>query len=244
MELSNQEFDNIKESNNPVIINDFIIKLSENPNIENLKYLNHFIEKLEPQIFDKIKLNLIFLLGEIGKLSALDIKFSRFLLETYYKSDRWVRNEIIQTFGKILNNMDLPKDVIKLIGIAMNDDYSPISISALKALLKLKEIPFFLRRNIFLALNRKDTELEASCVKIFEKFLPDFHQLFKSLDYSKNYQLLKSKAIKTILLIYFRFPFDLESFRQMISTSNWESEYIEIYLREIDTYEKIFLKRL
>ena len=85
MKLSNQEFDNLKESNNPVVINDFIIKLSENPNIEHLKYLNHFIETLEPQIFDKIKLNLIFLIGEIGKLSALDMKFHRFLLETYYK---------------------------------------------------------------------------------------------------------------------------------------------------------------
>jgi len=244
MELLKQEFDNIKESNNPVIINDFIIKLSENPNIDNLIYLEYFIETLETQTFDKIKLNLIFLLGEIGNLSTLDFKFLNFLLETYYKSDRWVRNEIIQAFGKILSNTNLLEDIIKLIGNAINDDYSPISISALKALLKLKEIPSFVRRNIFLALNKKNAEVEAGCVKILEKFLPSFHQLFKSLDYSKNYQLLKPKAIKTILLIYFRFPLDLESFRQLISNTDWEGEYKEIYLKEIDTYEKILLKRI
>jgi len=244
MELINQEFDDLKESNNPVIINDFIIKLSENPNVENLKYLQYFIDTLEPQIFDKIKLNLIFLLGELGKLSTLDLKCLHFLLETYYKSDRWVRNEIIKTFRKISINTDLPEEVIKLIGNAINDDYSPIRISALKVLLKLKEIPFSVRRNILQALNIKDTELEAISVKIFEKFIPDFHQLFKSLDYSENYQILKSKAIKTILLIYFRFPLDLDSFRQLISTANWESEYKEMYFKEITTFEKIILKRL
>ncbi|MFX1309329.1 MAG: HEAT repeat domain-containing protein, partial [Promethearchaeota archaeon] len=225
-------------------INDFLIELSKNPSKDHLKFLKYFIAKLDSQLFDKTRLNLIYLIGEIGNVSTLDSKCLEFLLKTYYTSDRWIRNEVIKAFGKILNKTDLSEDAIKLIAMAINDDYPPIRISALKALLNLKEMPIFVRRNVFLALNIKDSELEENCVKIFDKFLPDFNQLFKSLDYSENYQVLKPMGIRALLLAYFRSPFDLESFRQKISTSNWEIKFKDMYLNEIDTYEKILLKRL
>ncbi|MFX1387551.1 MAG: HEAT repeat domain-containing protein [Promethearchaeota archaeon] len=240
----NKNFEKVKESKNPEIINDFLIELSKNPSKDHLKFLKYFIAKLDSQLFDKTRLNLIYLIGEIGNVSTLDSKCLEFLLKTYYTSDRWIRNEVIKAFGKILNKTDLSEDAIKLIAMAINDDYPPIRISALKALLNLKEMPIFVRRNVFLALNIKDSELEENCVKIFDKFLPDFNQLFKSLDYSENYQVLKPMGIRALLLAYFRSPFDLESFRQKISTSNWEIKFKDMYLNEIDTYEKILLKRL
>lgn len=244
MELTKLKFDKIKEAKDPDIINDFIIKLSENPEKEHLVFLKYFIDNLDTQIFDKIKLSLIFLLGEIGKISTLDAKYLQFLVDTYFKSDRWIRNEIIQAFGKIIKKTEISQDIIKLIGYAINDEYPPIKVNALRFLLNLDDIPLFVIRNLFLTLNSKDLELEQLCVKIFEKFLPDFNKLFNSLNYSDNYLILKTKAIRTLLLIYFKSPINLESFRKKISSSNWEIEHRERYLKEIDTYEKILLKKI
>lgn len=244
MELIKLKFDKIKESNNPDIINDFIFKLSENPEKEHLVFLKYFIVNLDTQIFDKIKLNLIFLIGEIGKISTLDAKCLQFLVDTYFKSDRWIRNEIIQAFGKILKKTEISQDAIKLIGYAINDEYPPIKVNALRILLNLDDIPLFVRRNLFFTLNLKDSELEELCVKIFEKFLPDFNELYNSLNYSDNYLILKPKAIRSLLIIYFKSPINLESFRKKISSSNWEIEHRERYLKEIDTYEKILLKKI
>ncbi|MFX1304802.1 MAG: hypothetical protein ACFE9X_15720, partial [Promethearchaeota archaeon] len=117
---------NFKELKDPEEINDFLIKLSENPNTEDLKRVDYFIDNLDPPIFEKIKLNLIFLLGEIGESTPIEDKYLNFLLETYYTSDRWIRNEIIQAIGKISKKIEITESIIKLIGYAVNDDYTPI----------------------------------------------------------------------------------------------------------------------
>ena len=244
MELLNNNFEEIKRAKNPEIINDFLIKLSEDPNIDYLMSVDHFIENLDTQIFDKVKLNLIFLIGEIGKLTILGERYLTFLCETYYTSDRWVRNEIIQAIGKISTNSEISNDVIKLVGYAVNDDYLPIKVNALQVILNLEEFPLIIRSLVFQALNSNISELEAFCVKILDKFLPDYNQLVNSLNYSNNYKILKPYTIRTLLLVYFRSPLNLEPFRQKISNSNWEIEYKEIFLKEIDTYEKILLKKL
>ena len=244
MELEKNNFEEIKKSQDPEKINDFLIKLSEDPNKEYLMYIEYFLENLDKQIFDKVKLNVIFLIGEIGKLTVLDERYVTFLVDTYYTSDRWIRNEIIQAIGKISVNLVITEDIIKLVGHAVNDDYSPIKVNALQVMLNLDELPLIVRKNIFLALNSKSSDLEAFCVKILEKFLPDYNQLFNSLNYSDNYKFLKQNAIRALLLLYFRSPFNIESFRQKIINSNWEVEYKENFLKEIDTYEKIFLKKL
>ncbi len=244
MELLNNNFEEIKRAKNPEIINDFLIKLGKDPNEDYLKYIEYFMNNLAMQIFDKVKLNLIFLLGEIGKLTTLYERYLTFLSETYYTSDRWVRNEIIQAIGKVSTNSDISDETIKLVGYAVNDDYTPIKVSALQVILNLKELPLIIRGHIFQALNSKISELEAFCVKILDKFLPDYNQLVNSLNYSENYKILKPYTIRTLLMVYFLSPLNLETFRLKISNLNWEIEYKESFLKEIDTYEKILLKKL
>ncbi|MBA7653963.1 hypothetical protein ES703_61830 [subsurface metagenome] len=244
MEILKNKFEEIKKAKNPEVINDFLMKLSEEPSFEYLNLIQYFIDNLETQIFQKIKLNIIFLLGEIGKSSELDFKYLKFLLKTYYKSDRWVRNEIIQAFGKILKNTKITDDIFKLIGYAINDDYSPIRVNALKTILDLEDLPLFIQRNLYYVINLHDPELELLYVRIFERFLPDFTQLFDSLNNSDNYKILKIRAFRALLFIYFKSPINLETFRQKISKSKWEDDYKENFLKEIDMYEKLLLKRL
>ncbi len=244
MEFMKNNFEEIKRAKDPEIINSFLIKLSEDPQEEYLNYIEYFLNNLDAQIFDNVKLNLIFLIGEIGNLIKLEDRYLSFLVETYYTSDMWVRNEIIQAIGKISANSDISNDVLKLLGYAVNDDYFSIRVNTLQVILNLEDFPLNMARHLFQALNSKSSELETLCVKILEKFLPDYNQLFNSLNYLDNYKILKQNAIRTLLLVYFGSALYLESFRQKISNSNWEIEYMEKFLKEIDIFEKIILRKL
>ncbi|KKM89491.1 hypothetical protein LCGC14_1248190, partial [marine sediment metagenome] len=237
-----KSFETIKKTRKPEEINNFLIKLSKNPIEEYLIFLDFFIKNLETQIFDKIKLNLIFLLGEIGKSTPLQQDYLEFISDSYYVSDRWIRNEIIQTINKISTQSELSEKIIELIGYAINDEYTPIRNNALKILLKLEVFPNV--KNIFQILNSKDSELVENGLEILTKFIPNSARLFDSLNSSNNYKILKIKAIRTVLLICFNSLIYLESLRDLILKSSWEKNYKEIYLKEIDTYERILLKKI
>jgi len=139
MEILRVDFEEIKNSRNSEELNNFLIKLSNNPDKDHLNFLEFFINNLEPEILDKIKLNLLFTLGEIGKSNLLNELFLSYIINSYYTSDRWIRNEIIQTIGKISEQTKLSEELIKLIGSAVNDEYIPIKKNALGVLLKLEK---------------------------------------------------------------------------------------------------------
>ncbi|MFX1501931.1 MAG: hypothetical protein ACFFDH_13285 [Promethearchaeota archaeon] len=233
-----------KIEDDPEAINDFLIKLIKNPYPEHLKSLKPFIDNLEPKVFNKVKMNYVFLLGEIGKKNPLEKHHLSFLMDIYYTSDRWIRNEIIQAIVKISQKSEISDDIIKLVIKAVNDDYSLIKSNALQVILNLKKFPPNMSGNIFRILNSKEKELELLCIQILEKFIPDYTQLIKLLSYSENYKILKPFAIRTLLLVYLRSVYNIESFREKISNSDWEMEYKEIYIKEINTFEKVILKNL
>jgi len=240
MELIKKSFEEIKRTKNQEEINKFLINLSHNPLEEHLEFVDFFISNLEPHIINSVKLNLIFLLGEIGKKTTLQREFINFILNAYTTSDRWVRNEIIQTFEKILKHSQLSENIIELIENALNDDYKPIKQNSLNILFKLEKQPNV--RNVFHILNSKESELVELGLDVLIKHLPSNTQLFDSLNTSENYRILKSKAIRTLLLFNFRSLIDLESFRNLIIKSNWLTDFKEKYLKEIDTYEKLRIK--
>ncbi len=244
MENISNLFQKILKSKNPEELNDFLIKLSEDPSNEYLNFIDHFINNLEIQILEKIKLNLIFVLGEIGKIVSMDEKYLEFLSETYYTSDRWIRKEIIQAFHKISENTALANKTIELVGYALNDDYIPIKISAQKVLLSLRVLPNKILKNIFHTLNSKESEVINYSSKIFEKHFKDTNQLFTSLKESENFKILKPQGVRTLLLICFKSLINLEALREMILGSDWPDTSKTVYLKEIKTYERILLKNL
>ena len=240
MESLRINFEEIKKTRNPEDINNFLIKLSNSPSRDYFNFIEFFISNLEPKILVKIKLNLIFAIGEIGKTTAINQDFMNFLLNTYFTSDRWVRNETIQSIEKISNHSQLSENIINLIENALNEEYAPIRQNALKILLKLEKQPK--ARNIFHILNSKESELVELGLEVLIKHFPNSTQLFDSLNTSENHIILKSKAIRTLLFFYFRSLFDLESFRDLILNSTWLNDSREKYLKEIEVYEKILLK--
>jgi len=234
------DFEEIKKSKNSEDINNFLIKLSNSPSRDHLNLLEFFISNLNPEILDKIKINLIFTLGEIGKSNVLNEQFLSYIVNSYYTSDRWVRNEIIQTIGKISKHAKLSEELIKLIGSAVNDEYIPIKKNTLGVLLKLEKLPNL--KNMLRVLGSKNTEVVERSIEVLFKFIPNSTQLFDSLNSSDNYQFLKIKGLRTILLFYFKSIIDLESFREKILNSTWEKEKKEDFLKEIEFYERILLK--
>lgn len=244
MALFKQNFDEIKDSTNPDLINDFIIKLSENPKEEHLKYLKYLIDNSDTQIIDKITLNLIYALGELGNLTSLDENYLNFIHETYLHSDRWIRNEIIQAIDKISIKSHLSEKIVLLIGGALNDDYPPIKINTLKVLLNLKQVPDFVFTNIFYVLNSKDSAVLEGCRRALEKIHLETYKLFSLLNQLDNYKILKPRAIRSLLLIQFKSIINLESFREIIGSSNWDNSFKEKYLTEIDTFQRILIKNM
>ncbi|MFX1324554.1 MAG: hypothetical protein ACFE8N_06335 [Promethearchaeota archaeon] len=239
-----QEFEDVTRSGNSNNINDFLIKLSKNPNKDHLEYLRYLIENSDSQTFYDIVLNLVFVLGEIGNLTSVEDFYLDFLYETYHLSDRWVRDEIIQTITKISNNVKLNENVIRLIGNALNDDFQSIIINALKVLQKFDSLPIYVFKNLFHVLNSKNSEVLEECSKVLDKIYLNSHSLFNVLDQFENYKILKPRGIRALLLIQFDSLIYLESFRAFISSSNWDENYKINYLKEIDTFQRILAKNL
>lgn len=243
MKVIEDSFKRIEKSKDPEEINDFLIDIGKNPREERLKYVDFFMGNLDVQLFEKVKLSLIYAIGQIGNLTPIDDRRINFLIDTYFKSDRWVRNEIIQTAGKIGNSRKLPDNLVSLITKALNEEYVPIKLSALKVLLKLDNLPSFGLKNLFWILNSSDSNIREEGIRVLNKFILDEIQLFDVLDDSQNYKILKKDAIRAILINYFTSDIDLEQFKEKISNSTWEQNYKEHFVSEIESFEKLLLKK-
>jgi hypothetical protein len=138
----------------------------------------------------------------------------------------------------------LSENVVVLIGNAVNDEYPLIKLSALSALSRFKSLPHTVLRNLFLLMNSNKSELLDGCRKVFTKLSLRSHQLFTALDDSDNYKILKSKGIRSLLLIQFKSIINLDQFRDLVLNSGWKKEYKENFLREIDTFERILVKNM
>ena len=172
-------------------------------------------------------------------------KFTSFLLREYNGSDRWVRGEVIKTFEKLSYHTVLDESVIKLLGIASNEDYLPISINALHILSKrIPSIPRTILRNILNAFNSSNSDLRELASEVLIKMVKNEEELFEALLQNDNYKILKKNAIRSLLVIYFNSIFSIESFRQKIIKSKIESFYKDIILNEIKTYKSILSKVL
>ncbi len=242
MENLEKEFKNVKDSDNPDEINDFLIKLGKNPQYNHITFLKYFIEITDLEIHEQIKINLVYDLGEIGKLKIIDVKFIDYLIKEFYNSDRWIRNEIIVAFKKISMNTDLSEEVIQLIGNSLKEDYAPIKTNALKALSYINNIPKSLLKNILYILNSSNSELEELSTNILRKSIKNENILVDLLDSFENYKILNKKGIRSILLIYFNSVDSLESLRNLILDSKWDVSFKEMFLNEIDDYQRLLLK--
>lgn len=244
MELTTDSFEKAKKSENMEEINDFLIKLGENPKIDYLKFLDYFINETEGPMYEKIKINLVYVLGEIGNLTKLEENYLQKLIDIYCTSDRWVRKEVIQAINKISKESNLNENIIGLLGNALMDDYLPVILSALGVLLNFKIFPNSILRNFYQVLNSKESEIVDFCIRVLETVPLETQSIFELLNFSENYKILKPRAIRSLLLTKFKSLFNLKSFREEIFNSGWHNSFKDGYLKEIDTLQRILIKNM
>lgn len=237
-------FHDIKKSHSPERMNDFLIELGEHPDQGNWEMIDFFITQLNKKLFEKIKINLVYVIGAFSSKEIFPKKFLTFLVDIYYQSDRWVRNEIIKTFINIIEEQQVNKKIIDVLETSIKEEYSPLKKNALEAISKLENLEPSLIRNIMMIMDNRDSEVLDKCKKILKKEIKNEQQLFEILNYDKSYTFINKRAFRVILTYFFKSAINIEPFRERIENSNWETKYKHKYLKEIDTFQKILLKNL
>ena len=244
MEKIEELFQKIKNSEDSEAINDFLIELGNVPQEKYLSYLEYLLKNCSPSIINDIKINLVYVLGQIGKYVKVSDNNIDYLREEYFHSDQWVRNEIIKALDLIALNQKLPDKIMNIIENALVDEYVPIKINSLSTVLHFDILPNSLMKKLIGILSSSDSKVLDSCARVFKKFITTDNQLFKILSYESNYMNLNKQSIRRILIIYFKSIFDVENFRKLIINSNWNNVYKEMILKELYTFEQILLKNL
>lgn len=237
-----KDFEAIKNSTDPEGINDFIIEIAQHPKKEYESFIDYFIAYLSDTLLNKVKLNLIFLIGEISSKIEIKPNFLNFLKDQYLQSDRWERNEIIKAFTNIAKSQQLKEKYIDVIGRAVKENYSSLKLNALKCLNNMDNIQDKHLKSIILALNESESEALKLAREILRRELSNWENLFALLDDNKLYKTINKVAIRNILLTFFHSIITTESFRKKVMKSNWEKAYKQVFLDEIDTYERILIK--
>lgn len=237
-------FHKIKKSHSSERINDFLIELGEHPTQGNWEMIDFFIRELNKELFEKIKINLVYVIGALSSDKKVPQKFLTFLVDIYYQSDRWVRNEIIKTMINIIKNQQISKKIIDVLETSIKEEYLPLKKNALEAVLKLENLESSLIRNIIMIMDNRDSEVLDKCKKILKREIKNEQQLFEILNYERAYTLINKRAFRVILTYSFKSAINIEPFRKRIENSKWEKKYKQKYLKEIDTFQKILLKNL
>ena len=224
-------------------INDLLIEAGKKADREFLVCIDYLIEKANKSILEKTKLNVVYFLGEIGKANVLENKYLVYLIKTYYDSDRWVRNEVIQSLSKLINDLRVSSDIFHILAYAVIEDYTPIKINTLKLLNKIKQLPDFILKNLLKVIDNNNLEVVEDSIRIFKDNIKNDLALFEFLNISENYKLLSKNTIRRLLIEYFDSLIKVDTFRKKIDETDWQVKYKKLFLNEIDTYQSILINR-
>ena len=235
-------FRELVKSEDVNFINNYLVEASRHPEKKDLKKINFLIKDASKSVLEKIKLNLIYFLGEFGKVQKLDAIYIQFLVSSYFNSDRWIRNEILETFNKLSKENELTDEIINILAYALLEDYDPTKYSALNVIKKLDILPDLILKNLLKILEHSSRELVENIIIIIKFHFENSQALFSMLNSSENFNFLEKNAIRSLLVVYFDSIINLEAFRKKIIDSEWPRKNKTLFYNEIDTYQKILAR--
>ncbi|MHA1687778.1 MAG: hypothetical protein ACTSUN_00315 [Promethearchaeota archaeon] len=236
-----------KKKKNADQLNDLLIELGKNPHPSYLELINDLLDQIDFVLLDKIIINLVYFLGEFGKIHKIPRKHIEFLQDIYYKSDRWVRSEIMSALNNITIKNTLQREDMNLIKSGLKEEYDKIKIQALKCIQHLEKIPNEILKEVFLLLDSSSQEIIEMSSNIIKTHVRDEVFLFKLLNAEDFYERLAPKVFRKIIIAIFDSPLlvpSMKAFKKLISNSSWAQEKKDLFLKEIDTYSNILLKIL
>jgi len=237
----------IKKEKNPEKINDVLLTLGQDASSDHLQVIDFLISSFNSSFLEKVKINIIYLLGNIGQKEKLPKKYIDYLNDSYFNSDRWIRNEIIQALDKISDMNPISDQNMSLFQVSLKEDYDLIRISALNFISNLKEINNELLKDIILLLEDNNSRIGELTSKIINEHVKEEKALFDILNEAEFRKKLNKRMIRKLLVIIFDNPLkfgSLNSFKLLVENAKWEKEVKEMILNEIDIYIKIFLKTI
>ncbi|MFX1233389.1 MAG: hypothetical protein ACFFBY_02425 [Promethearchaeota archaeon] len=232
--IKNEDFDSI---------NNLLIEASRRAKREDLIYFDYLIENAKGSLLEKVKLNLIYLIGEIGENNILESKYIEYLIKSYFDSDRWIRNEIIQSLGKIVDKHEVSSEIYTILAYAVLEDYIPTKMNALKLLRRLKHVPNIIIKNIIKVIDVSNLEIVEYSIRVLKNHIKDEIALFNILNTNRNYTLLTKNSFRTLLIEYFDFITSLETFKEKVLKADWIDEYQNLFVKEIESFQRILLNR-
>ena len=188
------------KSGNYEAINEFLIEASKVPHLKTLIDIDYLITNSHDSLLNHFAMNLIYLLGEISKNHFLSENYIEFLIKTYFKSDRWIRSEILLTFSKSIRIDDLSKKIIDPIEFALTDDYDPIKINALTIICNTTNIPERFLSKIIKNLESKNSNIVEKAIKALEKHIKSTKVLCEILLKDNTINLYDKRILRRLLL--------------------------------------------
>ncbi|MFO8018733.1 MAG: HEAT repeat domain-containing protein [Promethearchaeia archaeon] len=244
MENNEEWFQKVKENRDPTDINNFIIHLSEEVKKEHLSYVKYLVENLSEKKLKKININLVFLIGELIKEGYGDEQLMDYLFNSYYKSDVWIRREILKSICKIGEAEGLSKIWRPLLQSALRENDMEIRQTAIEAMTYLNILTPKLFKSFLYAINQATQEETEQISDVLSQHIPTNDKLFALLDKNQNYKVLDKKGIRTLLMTFFESVINLEPFRKKVEKAEWEKKGKQKVINEIDVMEKILLQNI
>lgn len=225
-------------------INDFLIEISRAPNENDLKSIDILINVPDLELRKNYLLNLVFYLGEIGKIVILDQKYVNFMKTVYFQSDRWVRNEILTSILKFMH-VEKSEDLFIIIRNAITDEYPPIKLNAIKIINQIDTIPEDVLTRVMLNFRSDNSEIISYSSHIIKKIIKSNQILINLLkkvnDINPHIEII---LIRNLLITLFESVMELEHFRDDLSESELPEEFKLKFLNEIKIMQKILLGRV
>jgi hypothetical protein len=199
---------------------------------------------LSEEKLKKININLIFLIGEYFHNGYSDSRLKAYLRKSYYKSDVWIRREIIKAVLKLGKSKGITLFWQPILEAALRESDKKIRETAIETIFYLDKLPKGIFKSLLYSIN-KIKNIDSEIINnIFSKFCPNPDNLFNLLDKNEKYKILNQEGLRLLLMTYFDSVLKLESFHKKIKNSNWTPEAKKRILDEIDMMEKILLSNI
>ena len=222
-----------KKKENLNFINDILIELSQNSKKSHLHIVDYLLETFEKTKLRKININLVYLLGELGKDVNLEKKYIEYLFATFYSSDRWIRAEVLKAFEKNIGAIESNDMFFQALSSALKEEYETNNINALIILLQLDEFPKSLFEDLLMVLNVGKPNLKKHINKMIKRFFFDESSIFTLLNLNGNYRIVKPRGFRSILQSILPSVNKIQALQRLIEDSNWEETSKSLFLKEI-----------
>ena len=219
-------------------LNELILNLMKNPSRTDLQAVLELINSSPTELVKKIILNLIYSIGEIGKKFEVSSEIHDFLYSFYFKSDQWVRKEIIESLGKIAIKQKLNEKSIDLLYTSLKEEYLDLKLKSLEIFTNHSQYQLIDKAYIFInLLDNKNSAIKEKALTILSNLIDNGNSLIQIIN--KSNLKLNKYQIRNLVVLFSHSIYGLYDLKNIIENSDLSEEIKAIFFSEISTMIKI-----